>query len=516
MRTRSEMPPPELLPLERLRAEEDRLLSIVEGLGSSQPAILTHTSNPQIIPEEEVNFRTEKVTAKEKKKHKKDKAQVHFQRTMNAFFISENPPEDGKCSMVVPPFRAEDTDDDNPHYLVRFASPITDGARRAARALAGYTPLYKARSHPNLWQMQTKLVGAWVGTPYMGHVVFYGCQIPCVMFPSWHTPNVEYAVQTPDPQYRPYWEATIASWAVEHEQGNTDALVPWRDVDLEAPRPWWMPEWAMRVLRLEHELPPEHPDDPKHQAMLGYCRRIPKVSERRAPCTEAEWHGIPVAQSSVGDDEEGSSDAGSINDDVEFGLPTSSHWDPRTKKSTTPRGNEPHKHMDVVQAELKRNREYDARVARAQSGAGPSSARSGNRGRGSRGSRSRQPARAASAEPGPSTTSGPPAEPASNAPGDADTVMADPPPNPEASGSQMPPPVAQDPGSGGASGSGPSSAPSTSRQAVGTGPPRTFAPPPPNAPTIRSGYRSGPLAGPRTNDQARTRDQARGYTVEPQ
>ena len=95
---------------------------------------------------------------------------------MNSFFLSEDIPEDGKCVLVTPTFVTDEDDANLKYYLVGFATPLTDGARRAARALAGYTPLYKTRSHPDLWQMPTKVVGAWVGGPSMGHVDFYGCR----------------------------------------------------------------------------------------------------------------------------------------------------------------------------------------------------------------------------------------------------------------------------------------------------------------------------------------------------
>ena len=94
---------------------------------------------------------------------------------MNSFFLCTDVPADGQCTMVIPEGPAEEGEEEK-YYLVGFATPLTDGARRAARALAGYTPLYKSRSHPDLWQMQTKVVGAWVGGPYMGCVEFFGCE----------------------------------------------------------------------------------------------------------------------------------------------------------------------------------------------------------------------------------------------------------------------------------------------------------------------------------------------------
>jgi hypothetical protein len=171
-------------------------------------------------------------------------------------------------------------------------------------------------------------------------------------------------VQNPDSRYKPFWNATLAVWAVEHALGNTEMLRPWVDVDLAAPRPWYFSNWAMRVLRYEHGLPPTHPNDPPRRAMLGACRRTGQAADRRAPKTEEEWLAISLDKCDIGDDEEGDSDAGSINDDVERGLPTSSHWDPDTRKSTTPRGNVPHPHPAIVQAELERNRRYEERIAR--------------------------------------------------------------------------------------------------------------------------------------------------------
>ncbi|KDN36679.1 hypothetical protein RSAG8_10677, partial [Rhizoctonia solani AG-8 WAC10335] len=202
------------------------------------------------------------------------------------------------------------------------------------------------------------------------------------------------------------------------------------------------------------------------------------------------------------DDEAGESDAGSINDDVERGLPTSSHWDPGTKKSTTPRGSEPHPHMDVVEAELKRNQEYDARLSQEHLVPGMSTAPTCN---GQSSAHDTSPVRPVSdieMAPAnavtPSTNTGVSERPGHGT-GAEDVEMAD-------GMDNLGPSVA-----------GPSTNSITSSRAItGTGPPRTFAPPPPNAPTIRSGYRSGPQSGTRTLAQARIRDQARGYTVEPQ
>jgi hypothetical protein len=155
----------------------------------------------------------------------------------------------------------------------------------------------------------------------------------------------------------------LAVWAVEHALGNAEMLKPWVDVDLAAPRPWYFSNWAMRVLRYEFGKPPTHPNDPPRRAMLGACRRATRAADRRAPKTEEEWLAIPLEKCDSGDDEEGDSDAGSINDDVERGLPMSSHWDPDTKKSTTPRGDLPHPYPAVIEAELARNRNYERRRA---------------------------------------------------------------------------------------------------------------------------------------------------------
>ncbi|KAG8722116.1 hypothetical protein FRC08_006885 [Ceratobasidium sp. 394] len=261
---------------------------------------------------------------------------------------------------VIPEFRKRDEQEDkNLYLLVGFASPLTDGARRGSRAISGDTPLYATRSHQNVWQMQTKVLVAKVKTPYMGVLKFFGCEVPCVIFRSAEHDNVEYGVQNPDGRYKQFWDATIAVWAVEHALGNEQMLKPWVDVDPAQPRPWYFNNWAMRVLRYEHGLPVTHPSDPERRAMLGACRRAGRAAERREPKTEEEWLAIPSDQCDSGDDEEGSSDAGSINDDVRTGLPTSSQWDPKTKKSISPRGNEPHPYPQVVQQELERNRMYE-------------------------------------------------------------------------------------------------------------------------------------------------------------
>ena len=382
-----------------------------------------------------------------------------------------------------------------------------------------------------------------------------------MIFSSLKNASIEYAVQSPDPQYKPFWDAAIAAWAVEHEQGHVDALVPWKDVKLEEPRPWWMPVWSMRVLRLEFGLPPDHPDDPKRRAMLGGCR-FGKKGNRRAPTTAAEWAAIPESKSSPGDDEAGLSDAGSINDDVERGLPTSSHWDKVTKKSTTPRGKVRHPHMDVVEAQLSRNQEYDARVALEQTGPSASTAPPRTRGGqrrynitsregaapdvgGTTGGAPERPGEDVGAGVTPMAVATVPPEqsPADMALPDAgpeDTPMADPPEQtpaetappgadpedtpmegetapPEPTAANGPPPMVPGPSPTSEPPiNGPPVVPSASRPITGTGPPRSFAPPPPNAPTLRSVHRSGPQPTHRNLEQARIREQERGYTVEPQ
>ncbi|KAG9074264.1 hypothetical protein FRC06_010809 [Ceratobasidium sp. 370] len=67
--------------------------------------------------------------------------------------------------------------------------------------------------------------------------------------------------------------------------------------------------------------------------MLGACRRDPNELARRAPETEAEWEAVPLEECDSGDDEEGHSDAGSLIDDPDCGVPTASDWDPQTKRS---------------------------------------------------------------------------------------------------------------------------------------------------------------------------------------
>jgi hypothetical protein len=301
---------------------------------------------------------------------------------------------------VIPKFQVRDSEeDDNQYLLVGFATPLTGGARRGSRAITAYTPLY-INSHPDLWGMQTKLLYAAVKTPYMGVLPFFGCEcdmfpphlllvcsymfyrIPCVIFRSVERPEVLYGVQNPDKNYKAHWEATMAVWAVEHARGNEEALRPWVDVDARDPRPWYVSRWAWRVLRLENGLPPTHPDDPDRSAMLGACRRAPRVKDRRAPKTEAEWRAFDLNVCDPDDDEEGSSDAGSINDDVEAGLPTSSDWDPVTKKSTTPRGTVPHPYPDVVQSQLDHIREYELRMAADRGGSSSTADREGRGGAG--------------------------------------------------------------------------------------------------------------------------------------
>ncbi|KAG9100218.1 hypothetical protein FRC06_004396 [Ceratobasidium sp. 370] len=345
--------------LRHLQREADRLARLAEESPETEPSLYHHPGAPKPVDDSTVEFRHEAWDNQDtsQKYLTPQKGFEHIrQRTLNSWALVE--PDSAK--LVMPKFAARNDQTDNAEYrIVGFASPINDGARRASRALSGRTPLFRQVSHPDVWQMQTKCVIARVKTPFMGEIIFFGCRIPCVIFRSATEPDVEYAVQSPDRNFKPYWNATIARWAVQQALSVERALVPWQDVDLAAPRPWFMNKWAMTVLRLEHGIHPTHPDDPVRPAMLGACRRVRRRAARRAPTTAAEWAAIPVEQCDPGDDEEGESDAGSINDDVERGLPTSATWNPITKKSETPRGTEPHAHPQVVEAELARNRRWD-------------------------------------------------------------------------------------------------------------------------------------------------------------
>ncbi|KAG9100215.1 hypothetical protein FRC06_004393, partial [Ceratobasidium sp. 370] len=358
-------------PLDVLRREATRLARLAEQAPQKQPQLHQLNLPASRYQDEKQLFRTEKWNSS-------DKLQAHlklakgtirsYQRVMNCWSLLVEHTD----QMTIPEFASRtDPTDKRRYHLLGFVNPLNDGARRGSRTLSGFTPLYKRRSHEDLWQMQTKIIVATVGTPYMDTLEFFGCRIPFVIFPSADYKAVLYGVQNPDRYYVPFWNAAMARWAVQHALGNELALKPWKDVDLAAPRPWYFNNWAMRVLRLEHGLAATHDDDPVRPAMLGACRHEQPAARRRAPTTEAEWLAIPEERCDPGDDEEGDSDAGSINDDVERGLPTSAHWDPETKKSTTPRGNVPHPYPEVVRQELERNKRYDQVVAARGRGQGP-------------------------------------------------------------------------------------------------------------------------------------------------
>ncbi|KAG8779358.1 hypothetical protein FRC12_024344 [Ceratobasidium sp. 428] len=285
----------------------------------------------------------------EHKHLKPKKGDLHcYQRAMNSWALREV----GTKQLVVPELPGDQAVE---YELVGFASPISDGSRRVSRVLAGLTPLYKGESHGDLWQMPTTLMKTRVREPRMGTIHFYGCQIPCILFPSALAENVEYAVQCPDTAYEPFQSAMLARWDVYLAEGRAQlALKPWKDIDLAAPRPWWCNKWAMTIMRLEQNIPP-NPDDPKRRAALGLCRTARRIADRRAPTNEREWLAIDEELFMSGDDEAGDSDAGSIIDDTESGVPTSSSWDRVTKKSTTPQGSEPHPHMEVIQSLVRRN-----------------------------------------------------------------------------------------------------------------------------------------------------------------
>ncbi|KAG8711658.1 hypothetical protein FRC09_020485 [Ceratobasidium sp. 395] len=338
--------------LENLQAAAAALELTALDHGKHLPLALRWGGQP--LGDEELVFRTERW-------NKKHRSMRHLKLKKGEIHVDSG-------EQVIPNLE----DSEKLYHLVGFASPLTDGARRASRAMSGQTPLYGGQSHQDLWQMQTLLVYALVNAPRAGTVSFFGCEIPMTVYPSARHSNVEYAAQNPDSTYLPLHDAMIARSAVLHAQNKTTKLVPWEDPDLSDERVWYMNKWTVDVMRLELKLAP-NPNNPKRLAMLGRCRDTgrPK-SQRRAPRTREEWLAIPESESAFGDDEQGESDAGSINDDVACGLPTSSTWDPVTKKSTTPRGNVPHPYPNVVVQELERNRAWDEEHPHSRAGAGPS------------------------------------------------------------------------------------------------------------------------------------------------
>ncbi|KAG9080142.1 hypothetical protein FRC06_007035 [Ceratobasidium sp. 370] len=251
-----------------------------------------------------------------------------FQRTANSFAFLQP----GTDRMVIPTPVAVGTADTNRYDMVAFVSPLTDGTRRATRYLSGYTPFYAEHTHPDVWQASTVFLRDCVGTPRAGDAVFFGIRIPCVVARSIDG-TCEYVLQNPDSEFKGLWQIAVADWAVLSAKGKTNALRAWHDPVIEDPRPWWANKWAFTMLRLEHGHPPDHPHDPPRRAMLGACRRDPDEDTRRAPMTHAEWERVPIEDCDSGDDEEGSSDAGSIINNPDCGVPTASDWDPRTRRS---------------------------------------------------------------------------------------------------------------------------------------------------------------------------------------
>ncbi|KAG8714403.1 hypothetical protein FRC11_008631, partial [Ceratobasidium sp. 423] len=345
----------------------DNLLAQTSACGDVKPKLLTREDLSQPVSgEEEGLFHSEFIGESLRKHLVNFDQEIFIQRTMNSFAVLDKAYLEDRniVKPVVPKFYARyDKKDKEVYALVGFATPLLDGARRASRAMAGYTPLYMDESNPDLWQMDTELVVAAVKTPFTDDLSFFGCEMPCVIFTSAADEYVVYVAQTPDPNYKMFWEATRAVWAVEAFRGKEEPLEPWEDVDLASPRPWWMNKWAMTLLRLEHHLPPDIPEDPPRRAMLGACRHA-RQAVRRAPKTKDEWLAIPLDKCDEGDDEWNDSYAASIYDNVECGLPTSSSWDPATKKSTTPQGTEPHPYPNEIERLKERERIYALKLAK--------------------------------------------------------------------------------------------------------------------------------------------------------
>ncbi|KAG8734040.1 hypothetical protein FRC10_011995 [Ceratobasidium sp. 414] len=327
-----------------LRQQATHLTKEANESVERQPWLHIQKMAEKMFMEEDAKFRTEDWDTA-------NKSQWHLKAKQNDFH-KHNDPND-KCK----------------YHLLGFVNPLNDGARHVSRMLSGFTPLYKQYSHPDLWQMQTVVMTTTVRTLYMGDLDFFR-RAECLasFFPSTRSEDIMYGVQNLDPNYVPFWNTAIAAWAVQHVLRNEVALQPWHDIDLIQPCPWYFNRWVMRVLRLEHGHAANHLEDPPRRAMLGACCCVGNTTSRRALVSKEAWRAYMQDECDSGDDEEGDSDAGSINDKVELGLLTSADWDLVTKKSSTPQGNVPHLYPEVVKWELKRNQKYDDTVAARRGG----------------------------------------------------------------------------------------------------------------------------------------------------
>ncbi|KAG9082812.1 hypothetical protein FRC06_004842 [Ceratobasidium sp. 370] len=210
-----------------------------------------------------------------------------FQRTADSFMFLEP----GTDRMVIPTPVAVRNADTNRYNMVVFMSLLTDGACRATRYLSGYTLFYTKQTHPDVWQASTIFLRDCVSTPQAGDAVFFGSS-----------------------EFKRLWQIEVTDWAVLLAKGKTSALRMWRDPVIEDPRPWWVNKWVFTMLRLEHGHPPDHTHDPPQWAILGACQHDPNEDTHCVLMTHTEWEHVLIEDCDSGDDEEGSSNAGSIVD----------------------------------------------------------------------------------------------------------------------------------------------------------------------------------------------------------
>ncbi|EUC61787.1 hypothetical protein RSOL_406350, partial [Rhizoctonia solani AG-3 Rhs1AP] len=208
--------------------------------------------------------------------------------------------------------------------MIAHVSPLSGGVRKLSRSLAGYTPLYREESNPDVWKMSGVSVRVQVRGPLRREQQNIGGQPIDGVWVDDENEEYSYLLQHPDTSYKEFYRSTVTKWN-QRVKATSTQLIHFNSVDLEKPCPKWMSLWAMRMLRLEHKLPRDVPGDEGSDEQ----DTPPTPGTPRLPAPDE--HGTLAEDD---DQRSNCSDAESLRDsDPANVLPNSTTWNWATKSS---------------------------------------------------------------------------------------------------------------------------------------------------------------------------------------
>ncbi|KAG9076586.1 hypothetical protein FRC06_009426 [Ceratobasidium sp. 370] len=223
--------------------------------------------------------------------------------------------------------------------MIALVGPVSGGVRKAARSLAGFTPLYAADTNPDVWELRYQVARVPVIWPLHRETnVILGHGFDGVWIEA-EGKRASYYLQHADPTYSTTWRTMVTHWARRVQRNQPpERLIAFRPVELDKPRPPWMELWVIQMLRLENGYPRDVPGDAEPEPSAPAPGGILNDTFDHGNSPEGDV-GADVGADMAGNagseaDDDTASDAGSILDSANpDGLPNSHTWDRVTRTS---------------------------------------------------------------------------------------------------------------------------------------------------------------------------------------